>query len=231
MRDDEQLSSEDLVRQARESLGGSPTETPTDDAEIGSEIALDEDEIDALVEAELGPEPETTPAKRPRPRTPTPRIGPPDDAMRPAASPEAVVEGPVDERRGMLFAVGAALAGSFAWALLLAYAEIQSWLLALGIGWLIGTAALRGAGAFTSNLKVTVGALAVASVLFGEILGVALLFNKDFGFFDLAFAAEIYFENLDSMMGDFLFAVGGGALGAWTAINQGKKDPKTRAVG
>lgn len=235
MREDEPFSSEDMIRQARESLGDPEATAPVEDLDSDTGIELDPDEIDAIVAAELGPAPE--PVAPPRPSvapsehdTATPRLGPPGQVTIPTSSAPTRTDydGPVDQRRGLMLAIGAALIGSVAWAVLLAYLEIQSWLLGLGIGWLIGIAALRGAGRLTTNLKFAVAALAMASVLFGEVLGVALLFNKDYGFFDLPLAAEVYFENLDQFMSDFLFALGGGALGAWTAINTDKKPTPKR---
>lgn len=201
-------TSEDLIREARESLSssGEPQQTETRSA-VTTPIADIADELPPDPFSTIGVSDDIDTARRPQP-PPAPQSQSPDPTPPPAGDP----------RRGLVLAIGAAGVGALAWALLLAYAEIQSWLLGIGIGWLVGTAALRGAGTLDTRLKVVVGLLPIAAVLLGEVLGVALLWNKEYGFFDLPLAAEFYFDHLGQFGGDSLFALGGGALGAWTAV-------------
>lgn len=122
-----------------------------------------------------------------------------------------------------MFAVGVAIAGAVVWALLLAYAEVQLWLLAIGIGWLVGQAAVRGAERMTDSLRVVVVLLTLGAVVVGQLLGFTLQLNREAGILDFAFAMELYFDNLDTFGGDLLFALGGGGMGAWVAATQSNK--------
>jgi len=168
----------------------------------------------AEAEAEHPPgpriDPNPQPMGRPRPQRPKPAVAP-------------TPSGPADVRRGVMFAVGVAIAGAVVWAMLLAYAEIQSWLLAIGIGWLVGQAAVRGAERMTDSLRVAVVLLTLGAVVVGQLLGFTLQLNREVGILDFAFAMELYFDNLDTFGGDLLFALGGGGMGAWVAATQSNK--------
>ena len=164
----------------------------------------------AEIESPPGPsiDPNPQPMGKPRPQRPKPKPTP---------------SGPADVRRGVMFAGGVAIAGAVGWALLLAYAEIQSWLLAIGIGWLVGQAAVRGAERMTDSLRVAVVLLTLGAVVVGQLLGFTLQLNREVGILDFAFAMELYFGNLDTVGGDLLFALGGGGMGAWVAATQSNK--------
>jgi len=191
--------SEDLVRRAQESIREEPTIPPLAEGSVGGSGAVPE----AVPEApRLRYQPQSAPSVRYEP----------DSVPRPDA--------PVDYRRGLVFAVAAAVAGAVVWALILAYAEIQAWLIGIGIGYLIGIAAIRGAGKVTNQLRVAVIALTIGAVIVGELLGTALLINKELGFFDFPFAVELYFDNLG---GDFAFALGAAAVGCWAALSATRK--------
>lgn len=186
--------SEDLVRKAQESLREDPPEIPAppEPPELSGEMARTEE-----------------PAAVPEPR----QRHEPASATRPQDRPPEVArpDAPIDYRRGLVFAVLAAAVGAVAWALILAYAEIQSWLLGIGIGYLIGLAAIRGAGKVNRQLLVVAVVLTFLAVIVGEVLGTAMLINKDFGIFDVDLARRLYFDNLG---GDFAFALGSAAAGA-----------------
>jgi hypothetical protein len=200
--DDDRSSSEDLLRQAKESVREPlpPTPEPVESMGDMAEMAADP--------------PAGVPTPRPTVRPSSPVPG------RSQTAEIGLPDAPADHRRGLLFAVAAAAAGAAVWAFILAYAEIQSWLLGIGIGYLIGLAAIRGAGQLTNQLRVTVIVLTFAAVIVGELLGTALLINKEFEFFDFPLAVELYFDNLGS---DFAFALGSAAIGSWAALSAAKK--------
>jgi hypothetical protein len=166
--------------------------------------------VEVEVERPTGPsiDPNPQPIQQPRPQW---------------AKPKPTPSGPADVQRGVIFAVGVAIAGAVAWALLLAYAGLQSWLVAIGIGWLVGQAAVRGAERMTDSLRTAVVLLTLGAVVVGQLLGFTLELNKETGILDFAFAMELYFDNLDTFGGDLLFALGGGGIGAWVAATQSNK--------
>jgi len=171
-----------------------------------AEVEVAEVEVERPTGPAIDPNPQ--PMGKPRPQRPTPKPTP---------------SGPADVRRGVMFAVGVAITGAVVWAMLLAYAEIQSWLLAIGIGWLVGQAAVRGAERMTDSLRVAVVLLTLGAVVVGQLLGFTLQLNREAGILDFAFAMELYFDNLDAFGGDLLFALGGGGMGAWVAATQSNK--------
>jgi hypothetical protein len=247
--DREATSSEELIRQARESLEREPEmPEPEPEADFGSDHTAVEPQIEVedlvqqtreppegepdMPEPELGGDHiefespmEVEDVASPRDRARGPRLGPPGEYL-PPERPQSVLDEVPDFRRGLFLAVAAAVVGALAWALLLAYADIKSWLLGIAIGWLVGTAAIRGAGRFDDRLKVTVALLTLGAVVVGEFLGVALALNKEFGFFDLPLAIEFYMNNLDEFGGEAFFSLVGGALGAWTAVSQSQRSQK-----
>lgn len=194
--DDQSRSpSEDLVRRARESIQEEPPVQP---------------EPPLMGAGSDSPPVHQEPASRVHDEPP------PAPPARFAADAISRPDAPIDYRRGLVFAIAAALAGTIVWALILAYAEIQAWVIGIGIGYLVGLAAIRGAGKMSNQLRVAAIVLTVAAVVAGELLGTALLFNKELGFFDMPFAVEVYFDNIG---GDFAFALGAAAFGVWAALS------------
>jgi hypothetical protein len=77
---------------------------------------------------------------------------------------------PVNYHQGIIFAVVAALIGSVVWAGLAFYLKRIFAILAIGIGWFVGWAMIKGAGKTSKTVQAVSSVLTVLSVIFGEIL-------------------------------------------------------------
>ena len=199
-------SSKDLVREARRATGGSPDTT-------GGARAPESDAVD------------TTDGNQPTDllsdSTPTPFELPREVPAKTSSDWPAEAESS-DTTRGVLFGLAAAVVGAVAWALLLAYGDMRSWLLAMGIGYAVGRAAGFGAGTVTFRLKVIIGALVLGAVVLGELLGMALVIYRAFGVFDVPLSVELYLEILGV---DTLFVLGGAILGVFGALRSVEPAP------
>ncbi|MFN3763146.1 MAG: hypothetical protein ACK4WK_08115 [Anaerolineae bacterium] len=80
---------------------------------------------------------------------------------------------------GLLFGLGAGLAGAVAWAIVAFATQRISLLLAIGIGLLVGWATHRGMGKFTWVGQVAAVLITLGSVLVGELVYVALLLVQE----------------------------------------------------
>jgi len=81
--------------------------------------------------------------------------------------------------KGLLWGVGAAIAGGLAWGLV-AYAINYIFLWgAIGIGFLVGKALVHGMGKVTWPGRILIGVLTVASVLFGDLLFYTLVVMRE----------------------------------------------------
>lgn len=133
--------------------------------------------------------------------------------------------------RALWAGVIVAVLGGVAWGLLIAYAELQSWLLAIAIGAAIGWIASRFVEKPTMAIQVAVVVLTLGSVFLGQILGMAFAMLKEFDNFDLPLATDLYFDLLrfDDVRNDLLFALGGGAIGAFYAVRMIRTHPQAPA--
>jgi hypothetical protein len=190
---DERSPSEEMIRKARESAGQPVPATPPEAPDPAPPPPPDP------FEAATQP-----PMSAPRARPPAPDV-------------------PADHRTGFLLGLAAAAVGAAVWGFVLAKAELQSWLLGIGIGYLVAFAVVRGAGRVTSNVKVMVVVLTVVGVFAGEVLGWALQIQDLFGRFDLKKAFELYFDNLN---GDSAFALGAAVVGSFVALSVVNKPAK-----
>lgn len=101
--------------------------------------------------------------------------------------------------------------------------NMQAWIIAIGAGWLVGFLALKGAGKATIPLKIMIFVMAVGAVVLGEILSWAFYVTKEGGPFAPIEAARTYFDNLGRNIGDFIFALAGGLIGAFIAAKMASK--------
>ncbi len=123
--------------------------------------------------------------------------------------------------QGLLYGVGAAIAGGLAWGLV-AYA-INTILLwgAIGIGYLVGQAVVRGMGKVTWPGRILMGVLTVASVLFGDLLFYTLSVMKEQGLpFSFGLVMEILsnFVAIETESEGGLASVGFALVGAGIVI-------------
>jgi hypothetical protein len=90
------------------------------------------------------------------------------------APPVPVPEGPVNVTRGALFAAGAAVLCSFAYAAIIIISNYELALISIAVGWLVGTAARRGAGNQGSRplqyVAVACTYAAIAGSLFFQVI-------------------------------------------------------------
>lgn len=102
-----------------------------------------------------------------------------DLQMKVGMAAQAYAETPVNLPNGLLFGVVAALAGAIAWggvAYLLNYIFLWG---AIGIGFLVAWAVIKGAGRTNLTAKILIGVLTVASVLFGDAIFFTLSIMKE----------------------------------------------------
>ena len=123
--------------------------------------------------------------------------------------------------QGLLFGVGAAVAGGLAWGLV-AYAIQRIFLWgAIGIGFLVGKAVVHGMGKVTWPGRILMGVLTVASVLFGDLLFYTLVVMKEQSLpFSLDLAMEVLrnFVAIETDSEGGLFSVGFALIGAGIVI-------------
>lgn len=103
----------------------------------------------------------------------------------PSPATNRPLEPPPGMARPLLFALAAGVVGAFAWYLSVRVSDMKLGLVAIGVGWLVGRAAVLGGGGRGSS-GVAAGSVAVAlgAMLFGEYL----IVNH---FLHAAFAAEM----------------------------------------
>jgi hypothetical protein len=133
------------------------------------------------------------------------------------AAIEAYGEAPTDYNRGLSYGLAGVAAGAIIWGLVGAYLELQSWVIAVGAGYLIAGLTVQGAGKVTRGVQVLIGALTVGTAFAGLILIIAFTSYRHLGGFDLLDAGRIFFEEFDSFRGDALFGIGGGLIDAFNA--------------
>jgi hypothetical protein len=122
--------------------------------------------------------------------------------------------------RGALFGLAGLAVGAVTWAALAVLFEIQSLLVAVGAGLLIGWLAAIGARRTTDVLKVLLAAEALATVLIGELLAMVVATAHT-----PASAVRFYLANLAEVGADLGFAAAGGLLGAYAAVQQASARP------
>lgn len=136
---------------------------------------------------------------------------------------EAYGQIPIHRAAGLAGAALAAILGAVVWGLIGAYANLQAWIVAIGIGWAVAWAAVKLAKRPDKAIRAAVFVFTVLSVILGQILTLAFLVQKEHGVFpDLLQVTQVYFGLLSEgdLLGDFLFAAGGGVVGAWYAIQK-----------
>jgi hypothetical protein len=151
-----------------------------------------------------------------------------------AAESQAAAEAYAAIRPNLVAGLGAGAVGAvvlaLVWAALLAYANYQFWLVAIGGGVLVAWLAVRAGRRVVLPLQVGIFALTIAGVLLGEILGLALWVHREFGVFDLAFAIEDYVVYFGEDPGGAMFALGGGLVGAYFGIRSARKPSFERQI-
>ena len=131
---------------------------------------------------------------------------------------------------GLLAGAGGALVLALVWAALLAYAGYQLWLVAIGGGLLVAWLAVYVGRRVVLPLQVGIFVLTLLGVLLGEVLGLALMIQREFGFFSLAVAIEEYAAYVEFDPGGALFALGGGLIGAYFGIRKARKPSFDRQI-
>ncbi len=120
--------------------------------------------------------------------------------------------------QGLLFGVGAAVAGGLAWGLV-AYAIQRIFLWgAIIIGWVVGKAVVHGMGKVTWPGRILMGVLTVASVLFGDLLFYTLVVMKEQ---NLPFSMGLVMEVLQNFVAIESDSEGGLASVAFALIGAG----------
>ena len=122
--------------------------------------------------------------------------------------------------RALWAGAAVAVAGAVGWGLLGAYADIQIWIVAIGIGIAVGWVITRLVDRPNMSLQVAAVLFTLAAVVLGQILIIAFILNKDAGIFDLPLSFRLYREGISSgdLTQDLLFGLGGGAIGAFYSI-------------
>ena len=88
----------------------------------------------------------------------------------PAPRPLAIVADPEFPFMGVLLGAAAGVVGAFVWYGFVALTDIKLGLVAVGVGWLVGLAAVKGAGGGGMQLAVLSLIIAVLSMALGEYL-------------------------------------------------------------
>ena len=145
-----------------------------------------------------------------------------------AAAYEAI---PTEYPRGLAYGLAGLVAGAVVWGLVGAYLEFQSWLLAIGAGYLIAMLTVRGAGKITGGVRAMIGALTVGTALRGLILIIAFSIYRFAGVFEPVEAARIFFRDFEAFRGDALFGIGGGLLGAFFAARSARRPDFNPEIG
>ena len=122
-------------------------------------------------------------------------------------------------------AVGAVVV-AIVWALLLRFANLQWWGIAIGGGALIAFLAVRVGRRIVVPLQVGVVLLAVAGVMLGQILGAALIVQQFTGSLDVGLAIEVVTEDV----GGTLFALAGAVVGAIVGLRAAAKPQFQRDI-
>jgi hypothetical protein len=136
---------------------------------------------------------------------------------------EAYAQEPTNYPMGLLFGLAGVIVGSVVWGGIGAFFHLQAWIVAIGAGWLIGYLVLKGAGKTTLAVQSMIFLLTITVVLLGEVLDVTFLIMQEGGPFAPVVAARLYFQNLDQVGGNFLFALIGGVIGAYGACRMAAK--------
>jgi hypothetical protein len=122
--------------------------------------------------------------------------------------------------RALWAGAAVALAGAIGWGLLGAYAETQTWLIAVAVGVGVGWVMTRLVDAPSMSLQVAAVLFTLGAVVLGQILIIAFTINKNFGNFDFPLSFRLYREAISSgdITEDLLFGLGGGAIGAFYSV-------------
>ena len=122
--------------------------------------------------------------------------------------------------RALWAGLAMAVVGAVAWGLLGAYAELQSWIVAIAIGLGVGWVMTRLVERPTMGLQIAAVLFTLGAVVLGQVLIVAFSANRLFGVFDLGLAWEAYREAVadGDITQDLLFGLGGGAIGAFYSL-------------
>jgi hypothetical protein len=117
--------------------------------------------------------------------------------------------------------------GAAAWAAVMVVTNRMFWILAIGIGVLIGKGASKAAGRVGWQIQVVSGVFTVLSVLLGLVLYAGFIIREHLLKQGLAFDWVAFLEKtptiLISMGTDTLFSLGGGLIGAYYASRYTKK--------
>lgn len=142
------------------------------------------------------------------------------EAQNLAAAYEAI---PVRWIRALATASILALIGAIVWDAVIIFTHTMFWLLAIGIGVVIGWATTKAAGKGDLSIQVVSGFFTVLSVVGGmtvlyvlAALGQAMENNS----FNASLFQEIFFGSLKESIGDIVFATAGGLIGAAVAAQR-----------
>ena len=126
-----------------------------------------------------------------------------------------------------LFAGGMlALLGAVVWDGVIVFTHRMFWILAIGIGAVIGWGTTKAAGKGGMGIQVLSGLFTVLSVAGGMAILVALGANAESiknGAFDAQLFQANFMKGLTESIGDLAFALGGGLIGAATAVQRAGK--------
>ena len=122
--------------------------------------------------------------------------------------------------RALWAGAAVAIAGAIGWGLLGAYAETQTWLIAVAVGIGVGWVMTRLVDKPSTSLMVAAVLFTLGAVVLGQILIIAFTINKNFGNFDFPLSFRLYREAISSgdITEDLLFGLGGGAVGAFYSV-------------
>lgn len=144
-------------------------------------------------------------------------------AQEAAAVQQAYDAIPLRVPRMLLVTTATALIGAGAWAGITAATNTMYWLVAIGIGAAIGWSTTRAAGRGGLPVQAVTVSATVASVLIGQCCFVGAMINQyalqqgaDPALLDVALAVPGVMFDSESI-GDLLFALGGGLIGAISA--------------
>lgn len=117
--------------------------------------------------------------------------------------------------RAVVFGLVGVVVAALIWGVLGAYAEFSAWIVAIGAGLLIGFLVLRGAEKTSRAIQVLIAGLALLTVFLGDLIGITIVINREFGVFDPGGALDIYGQILQEDTGLLFFTLGAGLAGAW----------------
>ena len=132
--------------------------------------------------------------------------------------------------RAVAFGLVGVVVAALVWGVLGAFADFSGWIVAIGAGLLIGFLALRGAEKTSRGIQILIAGLALLTVFLGDLIGITIVINREFGVFDPAGALDIYGQILQEDTGLLVFTLGAGLAGAWFGSRLGRQPDPPREV-